>query len=433
MDAPFSYEIWVTNLTDVMVTDVVVTENLDANFKYSSSIPAAKVDDGKLVWMMDELEAGTTEKIKVTGAATAAECVKTCAVVTYLVPACASVEVVQPALRLAKTAPSEVLLCDPIPVKITVTNAGTGMAEDVRIADTLPAGLMTSDGKNSVTLNAGTLSAGQSKSFSVELKASKTGSYVNKVTATADGGLKAEASTTTVVRQPVLAIEKSGPQKRYLGRNVTFDIMVTNKGDAAAKDTMLEDELPGGTKFLAATGGGELKGSKVIWELGTLNPGASRKVSLTVMPGAAGAVRNVAKATATCAEGVSAAASTEISGIPALLLEVIDIDDPVEIGNNTTYIITATNQGSMADTNIAIVCTLEENETYVSSSGATRGGLEGNKVIFQPLASLAPQAKAQWNVVVKAVKAGDVRFTVTMNSDQLTRSVEETESTNLYE
>ena len=87
----------------------------------------------------------------------------------------------------------------------------------------------------------------------------------------------------------------------------------------------------------------------------------------------------------------------------------------------------------MADTDIAIVCTLEENETYVSSSGATRGRLEGNKITFQPLGSLAPKAKAQWNVVVKAVKAGDVRFTVTMNSDQLTRSVEETESTNLYE
>ena len=147
----------------------------------------------------------------------------------------------------------------------------------------------------------------------------------------------------------------------------------------------------------------------------------------------AGTVRNVAKATATCAEGVSASAQTSIEGIPAVLLEVIDLNDPIEVGGNETYVITATNQGSMADTNIAIVCTLEENETYVSSSGATTGRAEGNKVVFQPLASLAPKAQAQWKVVVKAVKAGDVRFKVTMNTDQLTRPVEETESTNLYE
>jgi uncharacterized repeat protein (TIGR01451 family) len=432
-NAPFDYEITVTNLTDMLVTDVVVTENLDSNFKFAGASPSARAMENKLVWTMDKLEPRARQTIKVTGSAGDTDCIKNCATITYTVPACASVQVVQPALRLAKTAPSEVLLCEPIPVKITVTNTGTGVASDVKIADTLPEGLMTSDGKRSIMLDAGSLSAGQSKSFSMELKASKTGSYVNKATAMAGGGLKAEASTTTVVRQPVLAIQKSGPQKRYLGRNVTFDIVVTNRGDAPARDTMLEDELPGGTKFIAATDGGELKGSKVVWDLGTLNPGANRKVSLTVMPDAAGTVRNVAKATATCAEGVSAAASTNVTGIPALLLEVVDLVDPVEVGNNTTYVITATNQGSMADTNITIVCTLEENETYVSSSGATRGRLEGNKIIFQPLPSLAPKDKAQWQVVIKAVKAGDVRFTATMTSTQLTRPVEETESTNLYE
>ncbi len=36
-------------------------------------------------------------------------------------------------------------------------------------------------------------------------------------------------------------------------------------------------------------------------------------------------------------------------------------------------------------------------------------------------------------IVVAAVKPGDVRFKVVMNVDQLTRPVEETESTHLYE
>ena len=45
---------------------------------------------------------------------------------------------------------------------------------------------------------------------------------------------------------------------------------------------------------------------------------------------------------------------------------------------------------------------------------------------------LQPGARAEWQVVVKAVKAGDVRFKVEMTSDQLSRPVEETEATNLY-
>jgi uncharacterized repeat protein (TIGR01451 family) len=316
---------------------------------------------------------------------------------------------------------------------MVVTNTGTGMANNVKVVDNLPAGLMTVDGKKSVTLSAGNLAAGQSKQFSMTLKAEKTGKYFNSASAMADGGLKAQASTTTVVRQPVLVITKDGPNKRYLGRSVTFDITVTNKGDAPAQDTVIEDQVPSNSRFVSATGGGKLVGSKVVWELGTLAPGASRKMSITLMVDKASTVKNMAKATATCAEGVSASAQTVVEGIPAVLLEVIDIDDPVEIGNSTTYVITATNQGSSDGTGIKIVCTLEDNEQFVSAGGATNGRLSGNQVIFDSLPRLAPKAKATWRVVVKAVKAGDVRFKVTMNTDQIGRPVEETESTNLYE
>jgi hypothetical protein len=96
-------------------------------------------------------------------------------------------------------------------------------------------------------------------------------------------------------------------------------------------------------------------------------------------------------------------------------------------------VITATNQGSAPDTNIKIICTLEDSEQYVSSSGATTGIAAGNTITFAPLPSLAPKAQATWRVTVKAVKAGDVRFTTVMTTDQLTRPVQETEATNLYQ
>jgi len=432
LNAPFTYEIVVTNLTNMMVADVVVTEILDGNLKYSSSIPSAKVVGNELVWVIGELEAGETKKIQVTGAAAAGECIKTCATITYVVPACANVQVVQPALRLAKTAPSEVLLCDPIPVKITVTNTGTGLAENVKVADTLPAGLLTSDGKSSVTLDAGTLSAGQSKSFSMDLKASKTGSYVNKATVTAAGGLAGEASTTTVVRQPVLAITKTGPEKLYLGRPAEYKITVTNKGDAAATGTVLEDTIPAGVTAVKASDGGKTSGSNVIWNIGTLAAGATRTVSVSYTPTVMGTASNTVKATAVCAEGVSASVRTEVAGIGAVLIEVIDLSDPIEVGNMVTYEVVVTNQGSIPDTNIKIVCTLEENQQYVSSSGATIGTLQGNTVTFAPLPTLAPRAEATWLINVKAVKAGDVRFTAVMDTDQLTRPVQETEATHIY-
>ena len=40
------------------------------------------------------------------------------------------------------------------------------------------------------------------------------------------------------------------------------------------------------------------------------------------------------------AEAVSASAQTQIDAIAAILLEVIDLSDPIEVGGNETYLIT---------------------------------------------------------------------------------------------
>jgi len=96
-------------------------------------------------------------------------------------------------------------------------------------------------------------------------------------------------------------------------------------------------------------------------------------------------------------------------------------------------VIAVTNQGSAHGTNIRITCVLEDNVQYVSSAGTSPGSIQGNTVRFAPLGSLAPKSKATWRVMATAVKPGDVRVKVTMDTDQLTRPVEETEATHLYE
>jgi uncharacterized repeat protein (TIGR01451 family) len=102
------------------------------------------------------------------------------------------------------------------------------------------------------------------------------------------------------------------------------------------------------------------------------------------------------------------------------------------VGSELTYTIKVLNQGSAVGTNIAINCTLPPEEEYVSSTGPTKAKVVGKSVNFAPIPSLAPKAEAVFKLKVKALAAGDVRFKVEMNSDQITRPVMETESTNLY-
>jgi len=435
LNRTFDYFIIITNLTETMLTDIVVNEELSDNFKFTRANPAARKDVNKLVWEIKSLGPKASKRITISGVATNADPLEHCTTVeTPIIPACAAIRVVQPRLELMRIAPAEVLLCEPIPVIFVVTNSGTGSAKDVTIVDTLPAGLRTIDGKSKLVLDVGTLPEGQSRQFSAELRASKTGKYISKAVASSITGLSAEsAETTTIVSLPVLTIDNKGPRQAYLGRIITYEITVANRSDVPAKNTVIEDSIPEGVTSIEASEGAKLSGSKLVWELGTLAPGTYKNVRVSYMPTQAGTLTNNAIATAYCSEAVTAFVKTLVTGISAVSLEVVDIVDPVRIGTRTTYVISVTNQGSAPATNIRIACILENNVQYVSSAGATAGSIEGQIVKFFPLSSLEPKAKAVWRVVVAAVKPGDVRFKVVMNVDQLTRPVEETESTHLYE
>ncbi|HUU82159.1 MAG TPA: DUF11 domain-containing protein [Phycisphaerae bacterium] len=431
----FQYDIRVTNPSQVSATNVTVTDNLPDGIAYVSSNPGASAAGSNLSWSLGTLPAGESQAIQVTVRGTRTGTFENCAAVTadYGLSArdCCTTRIVAPQIVLEKQCTPAVTICDPIEYTLVVRNTGDGPATNVVVNDELPAGLVTDTGRRSLRADIGTLAAGQAKQTRFTVKAERTGSFLNRATATADGGLSAEAECTTVVSQPVLEVTKTGPEIRYIGRTAEYTITVTNTGDAPAVQTVLTDDIPAGTQFLSASDGGSAAGGGVSWNLGTLEPGASRKVTMSLKPMQPGTMRNTALARAICAEG-SASTQMEVKGIPAILLEVIDVEDPIEVGATITYVIAVTNQGSAAGTNIKLACTLPQQLSYSSSDGPMQAAVDGPAVTFAALPSLAPKAKATFRVVAKGTAPGDVRFKVSMTTDQQPMPVEETESTNVY-
>jgi uncharacterized repeat protein (TIGR01451 family) len=435
LNKPLTYSMKVTNLTSKALSGVVVDEKLPESFELTSAVPTAKQNGKNLTWEIDSLGPNAVTEITVSGTGSKMESLEYCTrVTTPAATTCAKVEIIQPVLKLTKAAPQGVLLCEPIRVMYVLENTGTGAAKGVKIVDTLPEGLQTADGKNELVIDADQIPAGQVKEFSAELVALRPGKYVSKASANSAGGMQAESEAVTIiVDKPVLSVTMSGPDKQYVGREVTYKITVTNETDAPAKDTVIENAIPDGVTSMKATAGANLSDRKVAWPLGTLPPRASKTVQVSFAPTRKGVLSNSVSVGAYCADVVTASVKTTIKAIPAVLLEVIDLTDPVEVGTQTTYVITVTNQGSAPSTNIAIVCDLEENVGYVSSSGSTSGTIENGTLTFTPLNTLKPGAKAIWRVIVTALKEGDVRFKATMNASELGRSVEETEATRIYE
>lgn len=428
----FWYEIRLTNLTRADIADLELIERMPDGFALRAFSPVpTRVQNRQAEWGIRILRAGETLVLQGSGATESASELTWCSELRFQTGICATTRVTDPKLVLTQSAPSDVVICDDIPIRLVVGNVGTGVARRVRVWDELPPGLTTTDGNTRLAFDAGDLAAGQSREFTFVTRASRLGEYRNGARAIEEGGATVDATATTRVRQPRLALTKSGPPMRYLGRAAQFDLTLTNPGDIAARDVVITDSLPHGATFLRAEPDGQRSGDAISWQVGSLEPGQSRTVRIWLNPVSAGVLSSTAVARGYCVEA-SAQAQLDVRGVPAVLLEVVDVADPIELGASETYEIRVTNQGTAPDTNIVISATLPPQMQLVSADGPTPGSVSGQKVTFAPLATLPPKAAQVYRVVAKGLSEGDVRFHVSLQTDQTETPVEETESTHIY-
>lgn len=433
-NAPFDYEYHITNTTGGVLQEVALILESRNNLDIISAQPTAQTTPNGAIWGMGDLQPGETRVVRVNARAQNLGNAANCVSVSYNNVLCAFVNVVEPGLTLAKAATPRSLSCDLIEVTYEVCNPGNGPTDGVVIRDTLPSGLTLADsGSTNVNIPVGRLEAGECQTHTVLLRAARTGTYSSIATASDDASLTADSTAPqTVVVAPALSITSECPDVRFLGRSATYNFTVTNNGDGPSADTVVRAPMPPAVEFRGASQGGELIGGVMTWSLGALAAGESRTVTLDLSSSQISRVPVTATVSGQCAGDARVTCETEFQGIPAILLEVVDLVDPVEVGNETTYVITVTNQGSAPDTNIRVVATLPASQTYVSDSGVTRGSAAGQTVTFAPVASLAPGEVIEWRMTIRANAPEDSRFAVELTSDRFNRPIRETESTNLY-
>jgi uncharacterized repeat protein (TIGR01451 family) len=429
---PYEYEIRVTNLTKHELYDVVLEEYLGESVTLNHAEPAPTSAEPRLArWNFGTLaaEQKLSVRVNVTPAATG-DLANRCQVV-YRALVGGTVTVVEPKLAIESVVPAQSLVDEPIGVRLTVRNPGTGDASNVVITGDLPEGLKTLDGQTAVKIDVGALPAGAAKEFVVHVKGSATGAYAVKAVARSGEGLAAETAATALeVRRPRLEVEAQMPGDWLLDRPLSTTVKVRNAGDGEARRAALEVELPEGVRYVGASEGVASLPGRIRWELGTLAVGQERSLELKVSATRAGDLAFAAKATADFTEAVATTMRTRLVGVPALALEVTDNEDPIAMGGEVTYTITVRNQGTAADKNVRIECALDGGMALVNADGATkREGSGDEKPAFVSLDDLAPGQSATWWVKVKVGKTGDLRFRVSMTSGQLERPVEETEAT----
>lgn len=199
----FNYTIKITNLISQKVKDVEITETFSHKYKLRGALPKTeKEKEGSTAtWFIGDLNPHETKTIRVTGLSLETGEMPFCTDVKYnLPPLCLLTNVVEPKLTIAKRAPSEVLLCDTIPITLVVSNTGTGAAQNIQVRESLPPGMKTLEGNSEISQEIGTLKPGESREIALTIKAERTGKFNNVATLTAEGGLQAASNTTTTVK-----------------------------------------------------------------------------------------------------------------------------------------------------------------------------------------------------------------------------------------
>jgi uncharacterized repeat protein (TIGR01451 family) len=430
LNEPYSYRY--TAIAKGKVKKVVVEEKLPAGAVYVSSNPEAEVQGSTVMWNLYNLEQGQRVPLTLTVRPTTAFDLISCATIVAFPEACTTTFVGVPELAIVKTTPSEqVLINTGVPWNITVTNTGNICAFDVVVTDTLPAGVSHESGNRKLVAELGTLAPGESRDITVNSTAVAVGNHCNVAVVSSSNAVSAQGDACIVVVEAGLEVTNEGAPMQFVGKQASYTVVVKNTGDLSLSDVVVIDNVPVQNRLLSAPGA-RIKGNTATWTT-SLGAGESKSFDVTVLGLQVGTYCNQVSA-ASAAYGLSGDddSCTEWRGYPALLIEVIDTEDPLLIGEETTYVVQITNQGTAADTNVSLEVQLPAGLSVVSAAGDSKGTISGKKVSFAPYSVLNAEGIIQYRVVAKAVAEGDSRFKAQMNSDLLKAPVTEVESTQVY-
>jgi len=446
-------------------------------------------------WTISKLEPGEERTIQVTAASDQEGQFNACLTITKFTPAiCLSTKFVKPELEIVKRGPEEVGLCEEIEFEYFVKNTGTGNLEKFTVQDELPEGLKTIEGEDSLAFEVDGLKEGEVRKFVATLRASEPGEYASRAVAVQPNGEKTRSkNVTTRVVSADLAVAIQGPDLAYVDRPITYTIRMTNHGDVPAQQAELQlnypntlqvvqiSEVRDSNQSVAQNDSAESSNQEAEltladtsseqaderqqaqrtqeaddgptrreaarptmearrWEIGSLEPGKTKEVRITVRSSEGGTIKQQAVVDFFCGEEKQdqqrirsvASTQTEVVALPALLISVSDQQDPVAVGDELTYKVVVQNEGNAKDEQIGVKATLPEALEFIEGTGDTKVNAEGNTLTFEPVEVLNPGERATWNIRVKAAQEGDIRFKIDVTSEAMDKPATSEEPTRLF-
>ena len=424
----------VENTGSASVSDVEVLAHFPATIRLTNAQPQPAEAGEFLKWRFADLAAQEVQTISLQFIPAQRGDLQTAAFVRFTGQATGLFNVEEPLLALAMTGPKEVMLGDPASQLLNVSNPGTGPAHNVVVETTLPAGLEHPRGER-LYMEIGTLNPGESRTVRLGLAAVEGGKHALHVVAKADGGLQQIANAEVNVITASLQVAAAGPSLRYIGRSAKYELQVHNDGGVNTNNVRVVHRVPAGYKFESADRGGEFDAAtgNVSWFLGQLKPDQTETVSVTLQATKLGDYTHEVVAAAEHGVKAGAVLETKVDGTASLALELVDLEDPVEVGVETGYEVRVKNEGSKAAEQVKLVCELPAGMQLSRVDAPVSHLVQKELVIFDSLAKIEPGKTVTFRVMVKGIAAGSQRFRTQLSSASVPDPLTHEELTRFYQ
>jgi uncharacterized repeat protein (TIGR01451 family) len=437
---PARYEILVKNVGSATAHDVTLRDAVPQGTTLVATTPPASPvaqasgeADGSLVWSLGTLAPGAQALVTMEVMPQVEGEIGSVASVSFRADASVRSRATKPDLRIECATPAPVLIGRDLQITISVTNPGTGVATGVVLEGFLPDNVSHRAGRE-LEFDVGQLRPGESKTIDLVLGTRGPGVHPARFAARADGGVEVLHQVPIEVTAPTLELAVDMPLRRFLQRPATCTISMVNAGTAPARAIELAAQLPPGMKFVKANNAGwhDDRTHRVLWNLEELPAGETGAVQVVVMPVELGPQKIVAAARSADGLADQVAHTCDVEGLAALSFEVVDSEDPIEVGGVTEFVVRVGNQGTKPATGVRLVATLLGDLEPLEAEGPAAHRVENLTVAFEPLAKLAPAEEAVFRIRARGRRAGDQRVQVQLTSADQPAPITKEEITRVY-
>ena len=367
-----AFTIVVTNNGPGVAKGVTLADTLPAGVTWHEDSPDCSIVNGVLSCQFGNLASGASRTIHVTGTTDAADCgtLENTATVSATNESqdalanntsTATITVNCPDVQVTKTADNGTISAgDTAAFTIVVKNNGPGVANDVTLADTLPAGVDwqqdnadCSIAGGVLTCGFGDLASGATRTIHVSGKtdAADCGTLHNQVTVSATNESSDDLGNNTssadiTVNCPGISVTKTADDTTVdAADQVGFTVTVANAGPGTATDVHLDDPLPTNPGLDWSIDGGtgqqlcQITQGDLVCDFGDMPAQTSYTVHITSDTDATtcGEIDNTATVTISNGDGDEASASITVN-CPPLGIDIEKTGPTLaHVGDTITY------------------------------------------------------------------------------------------------